>query len=286
MSKGYLILAQSSGNNNYVKMAYALAMSIKITQKKYNAVAIAVDDRRVVPTEMVAAFDHIVEIPWVDDAVDSSWKIENKWKYVFMSPFDETVVLDADMIMTGEIDQWWDILGRHELFFTTTPKTFRNGDVVSDYYRKTFTSNKLPNVYTAFMYFKKTDLVYEFFELVKQIFHNWERFYYEFLDDTRPKAVSGDVCYALAVKIMGIEEITCTNLIPGFVHMKTQVQGIDDVLVGEDWTKSIPTYYTHDGRLKVGNFHQVLPFHYFVKEWLSDDIIRKISLKFEEFIEK
>lgn len=286
MSKGYLILAQSSGNHDYIKMAYALAMSIKITQKTVNAVAIAVEDKRIVPSEMVSAFDHIVEIPWIDDASESTWKIENKWKYVYMTPFEETVVLDADMVFTAPVDSWWDILGRHELYFTTNPRTYRNNVISSDFYRKTFTSNKLPDVYTAFMYFKKTDMVYDFFALVELIFHNWERYYYEFLDETRPKHVSGDVCYALAVKIMGIADVTCTNLVPGFVHMKTHAQDIDSESIGEDWTKTIPTYFTRQCQLKISNFHQILPFHYYVKDWLSDDVIKKLTLRFEEISTK
>ena len=36
MSKGYIVIAQNSADTNYVRMAYALALSLKITQTKRN----------------------------------------------------------------------------------------------------------------------------------------------------------------------------------------------------------------------------------------------------------
>ena len=34
MSKGYIVIAQNSEDTNYLRMAYALALSLKITQSK------------------------------------------------------------------------------------------------------------------------------------------------------------------------------------------------------------------------------------------------------------
>jgi len=278
MSKGYLILAQNTKKDDYVKLAYALALSIKGTQSTVNQVAIATND--VVPEKYKAVFDHIIDIPWNDQAQISKWKIENKWKYFYMSPFDETVVLDADMLFPSDISYWWDILQQKDIWITDKPRTFKGEVITAMDYRPSFISNELPNAYTAFMYFKKTDIALEVFKMTQIIFENWQRFFYDFMDETRPKNLSGDVAYALAIKILGMED-ECFDIdsIPTFVHMKSNVQNVDKRIINEDWTKSIPTYFTEDCKFKIGNYEQYLPFHYQVKEWLTDDMITKLEGK-------
>ena len=70
---------------------------------------------------------------------------------------------------------------------------------------------------------------------------------------------------------------------PSFVHMKGHLQNISEDLIDEDWTMNIPTYFREDGRFKIGNYEQTLPFHYQVKEWLTDDMIeileRSVAVK-------
>jgi len=278
MSRGYLILAQNSRKDDYVKLAYALALSIKGTQSSVNKVAIATNED--VSGRYAQAFDHIIDIPWNDQASVSKWKIENKWKYYYMTPFDETVVLDADMLFPADISHWWDILAQKEMWITDKPRTFKGEVITSTEYRPSFPSNNLPNAYTAFMYFKKTNMVHEVFKMTQLIFENWERFYYDFMDETRPKNLSGDVAYALAIKILGLEnECFDTLSIPTFVHMKSYVQNIDKKLLTENWTMNIPTYFNDECEFKIGNYEQCYPFHYQIKEWLTDDMILKLERK-------
>jgi hypothetical protein len=277
MSKGYIILAQNSASGDYVDLAYALALSIKNTQKSVKNVCLATD----VPLtgldpKIRQVFDEIVPIPWIDAAKDSKWKIDNKWKYYYMTPFDETVMLDADMIFPADISQWWDNLSKQDIWITDKPRTFRGEVISSTKYRKTFTANNLPNVHTAFMYFKKSDIAAELFALTEIIFNNWERFFYVYMDETRPKNLSGDVAYALAIKLLGIENECFGNsdIVPSFVHMKGLLQNIDEKYITEDWTKHIPTYFKNDGTFKIGNYEQTLPFHYHVKDWMTEDKVR------------
>ena len=51
---------------------------------------------------------HIVDITWLDDAPEADWKINNKWKYYYMT-YKETVILDTDMIFPRRV-HWWDML--------------------------------------------------------------------------------------------------------------------------------------------------------------------------------
>lgn len=275
MSRGYLILAQNSKGADYTRMAYALALSIKNTQSTINSVCLATDNIDLIPKELRNLFDNIVEIPWTDQAAKTKWKIENKWKYYYMTPYDETIILDADMLFPSDISYWWDVLTTRDIWIADSPRTYKGDIITSAKYRTTFVSNNLPNVYTAFMYFKRTALSAELFAMVELIFENWERFFYNYLDETRPKNLSGDVAYALAIKLLGIENECFGNLktVPTFVHMKGHLQNINEKLISDDWTQHIPTYFRDDGGFKIGNYEQTLPFHYYVKDWLTDDMI-------------
>ena len=125
MSKGYIVIAQNSEDTNYLRMAYALALSLKITQSKVSNLAVCVEDKNTVPEKYKKVFDKVIEIPWKDDAVDSDWKIDNKWKYYYMTPYDETVILDADMIFPTDVSHWWDTLSQKDVWATTNIKTYR-----------------------------------------------------------------------------------------------------------------------------------------------------------------
>ena len=281
MTRGYIILAQNS-DYDYVRLAYGLALSIKATQSTEHKVCLAtdihIDD---LDPKVVALFDDIVPIPWTDHAADSKWKIGNTWKFYHMTPYDETIILDADMLFPTDISYWWDILAQQDVWITDKPRTFKGEVITSTRYRKVHVSNNLPNVHIAFMYFKKNKFAAELFTLIEDIFNNWERFFYEYLDETSPPNNSGDVAYALAIKLLGIENECFGNLdsMPSFVHMKGHLQNIDDALITEDWTKHIPTYFREDCGFKIGNYEQTLPFHYQVKEWLTDDMINKLEKK-------
>ena len=167
MSRGYIVIAQNSGDTDYLRMAYGLALSLKATQTTVSNLCVCVDKGTVIPKKYLEVFDQVVEIPWQDDAKESDWKIDNKWKYYYMSPYDETVILDTDMVFPTDVSHWWDTLSERDIWACTNVKTYR-GEIAVDhnnYYREYFVKNNLPNVYTAFFYFKKSDLATEFLNL-------------------------------------------------------------------------------------------------------------------------
>ena len=282
MSKGYITLAQNTSTENYVRQAYALALSIKNTQNTVKDFAICVTSKDDVPAEWAYAFDHIIEIPGTDDAEGEDWKIHNKWKYFEMSPFDETVILDADMIFSASVDHWWDFLGTTDVYFTSTVHNYKGLVATDDFYRKAISENNLPNVYTAFMYFNKSKQAEEMFKMAELIYQNWEEFYFEYIPLYRPKNVSGDIVFSLAQHILGMENTMHDLPIPSFVHMKSRMMNIPSNQITENWIENIPTYFRPDGVLKVGNYKQTLPFHYHIKEWLTSDIITKLEAQYND----
>tara|TARA_B110000444_G_scaffold251236_1_gene278782 strand:+ start:4346 stop:5197 length:852 start_codon:yes stop_codon:yes gene_type:complete len=280
MNKGYLVIAQNS-KHDYVRMSYALALSIAITQKKVRKLSIAVDKDTVVPDKYKTVFDQVIQIPFEDDAELSEWKINNKWKYYHITPYDHTVILDCDMLFTRDVGHWWDYFLQRDITACCNIKTFRNELADNSSYRQTFIHNQLPDVYTAFFHFNKnSDAVYEYFKLVEHIFRNYDTFKEDFLVPPRQSHLSADVVYALAGKILGIGDDICNKNLsyPTFVHMKTQTQGFNKQY-SEDWTKHISSYYSKDCELMIGNYKQDLPFHYRDKNFLTDEIIVKLEKK-------
>lgn len=273
--RGFFTFAQNSKDTDYVRLAYGLALSIKATQREHGFLSIAVTPGTIVPEEYRWAFDEIIEIPWTDNAVNSSWKLENEWKAYHITPYRETIKLDTDMLFLADYTDWWDSLARNDISPTLDVVDYRGNTIRSDYYRKVFTENSLPNVYSGFFYFKQNERVQEFFQMVELLTFNWEMFTYEFLDSNRPKYFSTDVAFALALKILDLDGDFSTHIkeCPTFVHMKSHIQGWAVDVTTEDWTQYIGSYFTPDLKLKIGLQNQYYPFHYHLKNFLTDEMI-------------
>lgn len=280
MSKGYLAIVQNS-KHDYLRMAYALALSIANSQKSVRKMSIAIDKNVIMPDKYKSIFDNIIDIPFNDDAELEEWKVHNKWKYYHMTPYDHTVILDADMLFTSDVGHWWEHLTQREMTAPADVYSYRNEKVIDRNYRQTFIANKLPNVYTAFFHFNKnSDMTEEFFKLVEYIFRYYDTFKQDFLVPPRQAWTSADVIYAMAIKILGIEDNVINNNMtyPTFTHMKTKLQDWPHGW-SESWTKHIHTDFNSDCQLKIGNYVQKLPFHYHDKDFLTDTIIAKLERK-------
>lgn len=273
MSKGFCLLAQNNSTTDYIRQAYALALSLHRYNKDQKISLITNDP---VPARYLHAFDKIVAIPWTDSAADSEWKIENRWKLYHASPYDETIALEADMLITHNIEHWWDELGKRDLFFVSNVRTYRDEIITSRAYRKTFDANNLPNLYSALHYFRKGDKAKEFYNLLEIVVNNWALFYSKYAPEEYQNWCSIDLCAAITSKILGNEtEITDPNSYITFVHMKTRAQGWFGVPA--KWTKVLGRYYRDDGSLLLGNYLQTRILHYVEDEFLSDEILEKLE---------
>lgn len=266
MSKGFLVIAQNSHNRDYVKMAYGLAMSLKLSQEKYDKLTVVANQNEEIPEEYLKVFDKVI----YTTKPKEQWKIQNKWRYFWYTPYDQTIVLDSDMLFFNDISVWWECLEGKDIEFAITTKNYRGLNTTSDYYRRTWTINDLPNLHTALFYFEKTEVVYNYFILIKEIFHNWEVFYEKFLENP-PKFLSGDVAYSLAAKIyFNRKWDSCLT----FTHMRDRLQ--DDGIV-ENWHKELSSFFTNYHKrieLKINNFNQIYPFHYIKKDFLNSEVIK------------
>lgn len=273
MSKGYLIFAQGL---EYVKQAYACALSIKNTQTINN---VSLVTHTPIPNYYREVFDEVIETPWLeDDKSTDRFSTQHRWKLYHVSPYEETVVLDSDMFFCSDVSHWWDYLTNYDLYFTTNIKTYRGSKVTYSPYREMFYENNLPDIYIAFHYFKKSDLAFKFYKIVELIGHNWELFYGKYSPKKYPQEPSMDRTAAIAIKILGIED-QVTNIkkdFPRFVHMKPKVQGWSEETFS--WQEKIPSFY--DGDLFFGNYKQQEVIHYTENDFLTDELIKKLEVSY------
>ena len=269
MNFGYLIVVSESEKSNYAKLAYALALSIKNTQKPgYDRVALVISDKdRIKEYSSSWVFDHIIE-----------WSEETHWNgrshMDELSPFDYTVCLDADMLFMRDYSHWVDYFVENcELYIANRAYTYRGNVVTSDYYRKCFTANELPNLYSFYTFFKKdSKLAREFFALQRAIIKNPVEFSNNFLTAYKPKVVGTDEAFALAVKILDVaDEVAYPLEFPKVVHMKGMVQ--DWPWPAETVSDHVGFYFNPKAQLKIGNYQQHDIVHYVEKDAVTLETI-------------
>jgi hypothetical protein len=191
-----------------------------------------------------------------------------------LTPFEHTVCLDADMLFFRDYSHWIDyFIKNSELYVANNAYTYRDELVTSDEYRKAFTHNKLPNLYSFWTFFKKdSTLAKEFFTLGRYILKNPVEFSNGFLSDYKPKVVGTDEAFALSAKILGIEdEIAYPLEFPKVVHMKPMVQNWP--WPADKWMDHVGFYLNRSGKLKIGNFQQDNIVHYVEKDKVDSEII-------------
>lgn len=268
MNRGYLTLAQN-GTHDYLKMAYVLAMSLKLSQGPDTKISVIVNENEVYPDKYAQMFDKIIYAPVPDD----EWKVQNKWMYYDLTPYDETIVVDCDMLFLSDHSWWWDFFILDDLAFCERVLNFRGEEVTSDYYRKVFTENDLPNHYTALFFFRKSKENDQYFSLVKLIFENWELWYNHILKNP-PNYISGDVVYAIASKIMFRNKMKVISPFLKFVHMRNKLQ---DARISGDWTKTLRvdlSNYNDNIMLKINNITQSEALHYIDKSFMKDEVVK------------
>ena len=270
MTVNFTMLAQNS-HEDYVKQACACAMSIRASNPDSKICLITNDT---VPEKYRQLFDDIVDIPWGDKARKSSWKVGNRWKIYHASPYKNTIVLDTDMLVLDNIQQWWNFLQNRDLYYVNKVKTYRGEWFVNDYYRKSFRVHNLPNLYSGFHYFKKCEFSHEFYHWLETVMNNWELFQGQYAGGKYfQKDCSVDVSSAIVAKILDCEEkIVSKSEYPTFVHMKLHGQNWKSTFT-DRWQDRVGVYLNSDLQLKIGNFKQNGIFHYTEKDFLTEEIM-------------
>lgn len=274
MSKGFLVYAENTPTVNYVEQAYALALSIKISQKSVTSISIVTND--VVPEEYKSAFDKVIPIPWYEPTTNSTYKTEHRWKLYHATPYEETIVLDTDMLFLEDISSWWNYCNKFDIRFCSRVKNYKDEIIVDKHYRKAFESNGLTNVYSALCYFKKCDKALEFYTTLEFVINNWQMCYSIFANKEYQNWLSMDLSIAIAIELTGMwDELVDASAPLEFVHMKPAIQNWP--IAPESWQTAVPILYNYNGELLVGNIKQEKLFHYVEKNFLKPSILQKLQ---------
>ena len=183
----------------------------------------------------------------------------NDWQMFQISPYRQTIKLEADMIAAGPVDHWWNLFEHRDVVISQGCRNFYDQSSDHRHYRRIFDENNLPDVYNAITYWRLSSTAKEFFELVKSIFVNWSDF--QKLLKFPDKHATTDVVYAMAAVIMGVENVTLPfGFGPTIVHMKREILGTSQ----ENWTREL---IWETDPLRINTIAQWGFVHYHVKEW-------------------
>jgi hypothetical protein len=243
MTQGYVIFAVNSNSVDYEICASALSKSLRLVGDTRPITIITAQNLK---TDIVGSTTHG---PYSDD-----------WQVYDLSPYDETIKLEADMIVTRSIDSWWTLLKNRDLHVASQCRDYKQRIATSRFYRYVNDQNKLPDLYNGITYFKKSDLASEFFTTVREIFKNWNEINSDLDFPSLMRWGDTDTVYSIAAHVIGIERCTMPNSIIQFVHMK---QKINNLLV-EDWTREL-VYEIIDNDFRINTVSQLYPVHYHVK---------------------
>ena len=183
----------------------------------------------------------------------------NDWQVFGLSPYRQTIKLEADMYCAGPIDHWWSLFEHQDVVISQGCRTFYDQPATSRFYRKFMDENHLPDVYNAITYWRKSYTAQRFFYLVRDIFRNWNtiKTVYKFPEDNP----TTDCVYAIAAQIIGIENVTLpVGLGPSIVHMKKHIIPTET----NDWSKEL---VWENDPLRIQTIAQHGAFHYNIKEW-------------------
>lgn len=275
VSKGFLVLAQNNNTTDYISQAYLLALSIKLSQNDVNGISLVTNDK--VPESYKKVFDNIIPIPFKDDAIGKDWKVENRWKLYHASPYDETIVLDVDMLLLEDISGWWDYCSAYDVKFCSRIKNYK-GDIIGEdpFHRKTFIANKLPNIYFGLHYFKKSTKAHDFYKVLEFVINNWELCWSKFAFEEYQNWLSMDLAASIAIELAGLEQEAYEADSPlEFIHMKVPVQ--DWPRASVSWQDNVPWVFSSTANLFVGNIKQVKLFHYVEDSFASYQLIKQLE---------
>jgi len=244
-------MAQDTESTSYTNCAETLKKSILKVMPDANVTIITTD-----------------MLPHGDLATDSDWKLINDWQVYEASPYDYTIKLEADMYIPRTIDHWWDVLTDRDVVVSSTIRNFKQEISDIRFYRRFIDDNKLPDVYNAITYFKKSEVATQFFMLVKEIFNNWEE-YKKILKCNPQELATTDWVYSIACHIMGVENTTLPSFTEmSMVHMKQYINGTPT----ENWTDTF-IYECLPNQIRVQTVPQQYPFHYHVKNFCDKIVV-------------
>ena len=199
MTTGALIFAFNNEKTDYVKMATWSAERVRHFLKI--PVAIVTDST---DTGLVNKFEHVINVVpqtggsrYFEDYADSvSWHNAGRTDAYSLSPFDTTLVLDSDFVVTTDslakyFDAPQDFLAFREAYNLAEPRTE---------FMRTFGRNRFPMWWATVMLFRKSPTSQYIFDCMEMIKSNWQ--HYRELYGITEKNYRNDYALSIALGIV------------------------------------------------------------------------------------
>lgn len=246
--QGYVCVAVNTATVDYVHMARRLFASLKHWHP--DARTCLITDQEIVAPE----FDHVrILVPQANAYANDPQAFR-------LTPFRETIKLEADMLIVSAIDHWWTMLRHRDVVVSTGCRDWQGSISADRSYRRVFDENNLPDVYNAVTYWKFSETAQQFYRLIRDIFANWSavKTLLKFPEDH----ASTDVVYAIAAQMLGTELVTMPFAsYPKISHMRSRITG-----TAGPWHRELVWEY-HDQELRIESVPQWGAFHYHEKDW-------------------
>ena len=222
MSKGVFLIARNNNKIDYVKQAVFLAKRIK----KYLdiPVTVATDSVDYLKNSFdCSVFDNIIFLEYTDDSnhryyfdgalskKTASFKNNNRANVYNMSPYDETIVMDTDYIISNDLlksvfDSSADFLIYKDCSDIADVRDHRQFDKISD--------TSVDFYWATVVFFRKTDINKIFFDLVSHIEEEWN--HYRRVYQIKSSLFRNDFAFSIAIHIMnGFQPGDFAQLLPG-----------------------------------------------------------------------
>ena len=256
MKKGVVIFASNNEKINYVALAKLSANRVK--QFLDLPVALITDSNDGLETE----FDYVIDISdakydnvrkyrnGTHEAIDLNFKNQSRASVYDLSPFDETLVIDADYLIANDnLNYCWnqdedfliykksiDIAG-----FRDDSEFLKIDDYSIDFY------------WATVFFFRKTQETKILFDLISHIRDNWN--YYRLMYNVVSKIYRNDYAFSIAVHILrGFKNSVWPMQLPGrlaYCLDKDFLISVDDssftFLVEKEKSQNQYTLYKTDG---------------------------------------
>ena len=212
MTRGVLIFAQNNNEIDYAKISLYAAQ--RVEQYLNVPVSLVTDSKdwllQSQPTAKTV-FDRIITInadtsqtkKFFDGTLASktlTWKNLTRSDCYELSPYDETLVIDSDYIISSNnLSKIWG----HSKDFLIYRDSFDLAQWRDDRSFKYLNQLSIPFYWATAFYFKKTVANRAFFDIVKYIKSNWS--YYRALYNIDSSVFRNDFAFSIAVSMMGEE---------------------------------------------------------------------------------
>jgi hypothetical protein len=209
MTRGVLIFAQNNADVDYTKLAIFTAERV---QKFLNVPVSLVTDNKdylfKTHGKKAKVFDHVIDTEtkkiqnkrFYDGSISSKvllWKNFSRSDCFELTPYDETLVIDADYIVSSDhINKVWG--SPHDLMLYRDAYDLAHWRDISAF--KYLNQYSIPFYWATVFYFKKTEETSAFFKIIQHIRENW--YYYRLLYSIDSTMFRNDFAFSMAIHIM------------------------------------------------------------------------------------